>query len=75
MIFVLSPGPGDINWFLPFSPTATENRLDRAKTIQNLRRRLAPLMFMIRFLAFRDPVAGELPHVQMFMNDDPNPIN
>ena len=24
--------------------------------------------------AFRDPLRGELPHVQIFMNDGPNPL-
>ena len=24
--------------------------------------------------AFRDPLLGELPHVQIFMNDGPNPV-
>jgi len=41
------------------------------KKIQNLLRRLAPLTFLIRVQAFRDPLDGELPHVQIFMNDEP----
>jgi len=28
--------------------------------------------FFIRAQAFRDPLHGELPHVQIFMNDDQN---
>jgi hypothetical protein len=24
--------------------------------------------------AFRDPLPGEIPHVQIFMNDGPNPL-
>jgi hypothetical protein len=27
-------------------------------------------MFLIRIQAFQDPYRGELPHVQIFMNDD-----
>jgi len=44
------------------------------KKFQTLLRRLAPLTFFIRVQAFRDPLRGELPHVQIFMNDGPNPL-
>jgi len=44
------------------------------KKFQTLFRRLAPLTFMIRVQAFRDPLHGELPHVQIFMIDEPNPL-
>ena len=50
------------------------NYLDRAQKIPNLFRRLAPLTFLIRVQAFRDRLRGELPHVQIFMNDGPNPL-
>ena len=40
----------------------------------NLLRRLAPLTFLIRVQAFWDPFRGELPHNQIFMNDEPNPL-
>jgi len=33
---------------------------------------VAPLTFLIRVQAFRDPLRGELPHVQIFMNDGHN---
>jgi len=36
-----------------------------------LLRRLAPLTVLIRVQAFRDPLEGELPHVQIFINDGP----
>ena len=36
--------------------------------------RRAPLTLLIRFQAFRDPLRGELPHVQIFMYDGPNPL-
>jgi len=45
------------------------------KKLKNLLRRLAPLKFLIRVQAFRDPLRGELPHVQIFMNDGPNPLS
>jgi len=44
----------------------------RRKKFQMLLRRLAPLTFLIRIQAFRDPLHGEIPHVQIFMNDGPN---
>jgi len=47
---------------------------NRAEKFQLLFRRLAPLTFLIRVQAFRDPLRGELPHVQIFMNDRPNPL-
>ena len=37
--------------------------------------RLAPLTFFIRVQAFRDPLRGELPHIQIFMNDGPDPTS
>jgi len=46
----------------------------RRKKFQKLLRRLAPLTFLIRVQAFRDPLRGELPHVQIFMNDGRNPL-
>ena len=60
--------------FRPWSPIATGNHLDRAEKIPDLLRRLTPLKFLIRVQAFRDPLRGELPHVQTFMNDGPNPL-
>ena len=73
MIVALSPGHGDITTFHPWSPIATGNLLDRDEKIPNLLR-LAPLTFLIRVQAFRDPLLGELPHVQIFMNNEPNPL-
>jgi len=37
-------------------------------------RRLAPLTFLIRVQVFRDPLRGELPHVQIFINDGTNSL-
>jgi len=42
------------------------------KKFQKLLRRVAPLTRLIRVQAFRDPLRGELPPVQIFMNDGPN---
>ena len=44
------------------------------KNFQKLLRRLAPLTFLIRVQAIRDPLRGELPHVHIFVNDRPTPL-
>jgi len=44
------------------------------KKFQKLFIRMAPLTFLIRVQAFRDPLGGELPDVKIFMNDGPNPL-
>ena len=46
----------------------------RREKIQKLLRRLTPMTFFIRVQAFRDPLRGELPHVQISINDGPNPL-
>ena len=74
LIVALSPGHSDIARSRPWSPLAAGNHLDRAEEIPNLLRLLVPLTFLIRVRAFRDPLRGELPHVQIFMNDEPNPL-
>jgi len=66
LIVALSPGRSDTTSFLPWSPVAIGNHLDCAEKI--------PLTLLVRVHAFRDPLRGELPHVQIFMNDGPNPI-
>jgi len=73
LIVALSPGHSDITRLRPSSPW-TGYHLDRAEKIPNLLRRLAPLTFLIRVQAFRDPLREELPHVQIFMNDGLNPL-
>jgi len=44
------------------------------RNFQNLLRQLEPLKFLISVQAFRDPLRGELPDVQMFMNDGSKPL-
>ena len=44
------------------------------KKFQMLLRRLAPLTVLIRVQAFPDPLRAELPHVQIFVSDGPNPL-
>jgi hypothetical protein len=73
-IVAVSPGYSDITTIDPRSPIAIGNHLDRAKRKKKLLRRLAPLTFFILVQAFRNPLGGELPHVQISMNDGPNPL-
>ena len=70
LIVALSPCRSDITRFRPWTPIATENHLYSAENIPNL----APLTFLIRVQAFRDPLRRELSHVQIFMNDGSNPL-
>jgi hypothetical protein len=44
------------------------------KKFQKFFRRLTTLMLLYRVQAFLDPLDGELPHVQIFINDGPNPL-
>ena len=76
MIVALSPGYSDITRFRTKSAIAPGRKSigsDQNK-LHNLLRRLAPLTFLIRFQAFRDPLRGELPPVKIFMDDGPNPL-
>ena len=74
LIVGMTPGHSDVSRFRPWSTIATENLLDRAEKIPNLFRRLAPLTFLIRVQAFQDPLRGEFPQVQIFMNNGYNPL-
>ena len=74
LVVALFPGHSDITRFRPWSSIATGNHLDPPKKFQNLLRRLAPLTILFRFQAFWAPLHGELPDVQIFMNDGPNPL-
>jgi hypothetical protein len=53
---------------------ATGNNLDRVEKFQSLLSQFAPSVFLIRVQAFRDSLRGELPHVQIFMNDEQTPL-
>ena len=74
LIVALSLGHSDINRFLPWSPIATENHLDCTENIPKVAQMTGTFDVLIHFQAFRDPLCGELPHVQIFMNDGPNPL-
>ena len=75
LIVALPPSHSDITRFRSWSQIATGSQSDRAEKIPKLLRRLAQLTFLIRVQAFRDPLRGELPHVQIFMNDGPYPLS
>jgi hypothetical protein len=76
LIVVLFPGYSDITKLRQQSKILTENRMDssKSKKFQSFLRLLLLLKFFVRLHAIRDPLRGELPHVQNFMNDGPNPL-
>jgi hypothetical protein len=75
--FALSVGHSDITRFHPRLPVATRNHLDRnkRKKFQKFLRHLATLTFFVQVQAFRDPLRGDLLHVQIFMTVAPKPLN
>jgi len=48
--------------------------LDRAEKIPKVAQATGTAMFLIRVQAFLEPLRGELPYVQIFMNDGSNPL-
>ena len=74
LIVALSPGHSDITRFRSRSPIGTGNHSDRVERIPKLAQTTSTDDFLIRVQAFRDPLRGELPHVQIFINDGPNPL-
>ena len=76
LIVALSPSHIDITRFRPLSPIAPDRKSfgSRRKKNPKFAQTTAPLRVLIRFQAFRDPIRGELPHVQILMNDGPNPL-
>jgi hypothetical protein len=66
----------DGTFFRAWSPIVPDrNHLNRAKKFQMLFRWLCTNQFLIRVQAFRYPLRGELPHVQIFINAGPNPLS
>jgi len=74
LIVALSPGPSDITRYRPWSPIATGNHLDRAEKIPNVAQTTGTLDVFDPRSGISDPLRGELPHVQIFTNDGPNPL-
>ena len=48
--------------------------MDRAEKIPKVAETTGTVEVLDPVQAFRDPLGGELPHVQIFMNDGPNPL-
>ena len=75
LIVALSPGHSDITRFRPWSPIAPDRKsFGSRRKNSNFAQTTAPLTFLIRVQAFRDPFDGELSHVQIYMNERPNPL-
>ena len=75
MTVALSPGHSDITRFRPCSPIATGNHFDRAEKIPKVTQTTVTVQaFLIRVQAFRDPLSGVLPYVEIFMSVGPNPL-
>jgi len=81
LIVALSAGHSDTTRFRPRSPIAPDRksfgwrlREKKKKSKSCSDDRLASLTFLISVQTFRYPLRRELPHVQIFMKDGPNPI-
>jgi hypothetical protein len=68
-------GHSDITRFRPWSPVATGNHLDRAKRKNSkFAQTTGTVYVLIHVQAFQNSLLRKLPHVQIFMNDGPNPL-
>jgi len=74
LIVALSPGHSDIIMFRPWSPIATGNHLDRAEKIPKVAQTTDTFNVLDPRSGISDPLHGEIPHIQIFMNDGPNPL-
>ena len=70
LIVALSSCHSDITKFHPWLPKSFGSR----RKIPDLISRLAPLSFLIRVQAFRDPLREDFLHVQIFKNDGLKPL-
>ena len=71
LIVALSPGHSDITRFCPWSPIATRNYFDRAEKIPKVAQTTGTVNVFDPFSG----ISGPTPHVQIFMNDGPNPLS
>jgi len=74
LIVALSPGHNNITRFRPWSIIATGNHLDRAEKIPKFAQTTGTVHVFDPRSGMSGPLHGELPHVQIFMNDGPNPL-
>ena len=73
-IVAWSPGHSDITRFRPWSPVATRNHLDRAEEIPNVAQTTGTVNVFDPRSGILGPTSQRDPHVQIFMNDGPNPL-
>ena len=64
----------NITKFRPWSPIATGNHLDRAEKIPKFAQTTGTVDVFDPHSGISGPLRGELPHLQIFMNDGPNPL-
>ena len=74
LIVALSLGHSETTRFRPWSPIATGNHLDCAEKIPNVAQTTGTVDVFDPRSAILGPLGGELPHVQIFMNDGPIPL-
>jgi hypothetical protein len=75
LIVALSPGHSGITRFCPWSTIMTGNHLDCAKLkIPKVAQTIGIIKIFIYVQKFREPLRRELPNVQIFMSDGPNPL-
>ena len=74
LIVALSPGHSDITRFRPWSPIMTRNHLDSAEKIPIVAQTAGTNDIFDPRSGISDPLRGELPHVQIVINDGLNPL-
>jgi len=74
LIVALSLGHSDVTRFRPWSPITTGNHLDHTEKIPKVAQMTGTIDIFDPHSAFRDPLCGELLHVQIFMNNGLNPL-
>ena len=74
LIVALSLAHNDITRFLPWSPFATGNHLERAEKVSNFAQTTGTVDVFDPRSVISGPLPGEFLHVQIFMNDGPNPL-
>jgi hypothetical protein len=74
LIVPLSLGYSDITRFRPWTTIATGNHLDLAEKFPKFVQTTVTDDVLYPRSGIWDPLRGELPHAQIFMNDGPNPL-
>jgi len=74
LIVALYLGHSDITRFRPWSPIMTGNHLDRAEKIPKVAQTTGTIDIFYLRSGISGPTSRRASHVQMFMNDEPNPL-